>query len=413
MHVPGWHEATRRWQEEGELQMVGIIQEQHPDRARLFMQWKEMGWPILVDSLDLLETTVVPNTLLIDEYGVIRQIQPVRDDLDALRESFLDATFDPPARAGSDALPEMSDAAAAAVERYLWDADDRDAVIAAFEDAMAADPEHGYTLFRTGVAYRWRHDSDVGRPGDFQRAVNYWERALDTDPNNYIWRRRIQQYGPRLEKPYSFYDWVSVARREIAGRGEEPVPLVVEPGGAELAEPQRAFAADTSAEPPALDDRIYRDDGRYVRVEATMVPGTIEPGASARAHVSFVPNDAIKAHWNNEVDDLVFWIDAPEGWQLERRVVTVPNPPATVSNEVRKVEIEIRVPDDAAGRYTLPAYALYYVCEDVNGVCLYRRRDVTLTIEVDNPGRSDPLEVHGSRTTRAPRTSGRRRPGTS
>ena len=86
MHVPGWHEATREWQRGGELQQVGIIQEQHPDRARLFMQWKDMGWPILIDSLDLLETTVVPMTLLIDEYGVIRQIQPPRDDLQGLRE---------------------------------------------------------------------------------------------------------------------------------------------------------------------------------------------------------------------------------------------------------------------------------------------------------------------------------------
>ena len=48
------------------------------------------------------------------------------------------------------------------------------------------------------------------------------------------------------------------------------------------------------------------------------------PAPALRAHVSFVPNDTVKAHWSNEVDDLVFWIDAPEGWQLERRVVTVP-----------------------------------------------------------------------------------------
>jgi tetratricopeptide (TPR) repeat protein len=362
--------------------MVGIIQEQHPDRARLFMQWQQMGWPILVDSLDLLETTVVPNTLLIDEHGVIRQIQPPRDDLQALRASFLDATFDPPARVASEALPSMSAAAANAVERYLWHTGDPDAAVAAFERAVAADSEHGYTLFRAGVAYRWRYDSAAARPGDFQHAVRYWERALAVDPNNYIWRRRIQQYGPRLTKPYSFYDWVSTARREILARGEEPSPLLIEPGGAELAEPQRAFAADETVEPPALDDRIYRDEGRFVRVETTMVPGAIEPGASARAHVSFVPNEAIKAHWNNEVDDLVFWIDAPEGWQLERRVVAVPNPVETVSNEVRKVEIEIKAPDDARGRYTLPAYALYYVCEDVNGICLYRRQDVVLVLEV-------------------------------
>jgi len=34
--------------------MVGIIEEQHPDRAQLFMQWKQMGWPVMVDSLNLL-----------------------------------------------------------------------------------------------------------------------------------------------------------------------------------------------------------------------------------------------------------------------------------------------------------------------------------------------------------------------
>jgi hypothetical protein len=51
--VPGWHERTREHQARGELQLVGIIQEQHPDRCRLFMQWKQMDWPILVDALNL------------------------------------------------------------------------------------------------------------------------------------------------------------------------------------------------------------------------------------------------------------------------------------------------------------------------------------------------------------------------
>ncbi len=387
MHVPGWHEATREWQRGGELQQVGIIQEQHPDRARLFMQWKDMGWPILIDSLDLLETTVVPMTLLIDEYGVIRQIQPPRDDLQGLREDFIDAGFEPadatPAM-NEGSLPEMTSEAAAAVEAYLWSAsDDPDAVIAAFEGAVAADPDHGYTLFRTGVAYRWRYDSPAARPGDFQRAVQYWERALDVDPNNYIWRRRIQQYGPRLTKPYPFYDWVTTARDEIRERGEEPAPLIVEPGGAEFARPEESFTVeDVAIEPPELDDRIYRDNGEYVAVEATVVPGTIGPGASARAHVSFVPNEDIQAHWNNEVDDLIFWVEAPEGWQLDRRAVTVPNPPETVSSEPRRIELEIKAPDAASGRYQLPGYALYYVCEDVNGICLYRRQDVSLAVTV-------------------------------
>ena len=132
-----------------------------------------------------------------------------------------------------------------------------------------------------------------------------------------------------------------------------------------------------------MNDRIYRDSGEYVSVEATLVPSAIKPGASTRAHVSFIPVEAIKAHWNNEVDDLIFWVEVPAGWQLDHRAVTVPNPPETVSRETRTVELEIKAPDDASGHYELPGYALYYVCEDVNGICLYRRQDVLLMVEVE------------------------------
>ena len=82
MHVPGWHNATGKWQQEGKLQMAGIIEEQHPDRARLFMQWKQMQWPVLVDSLDLLGVSKVPITLAIDEYGVIRMVNPSLAELE-------------------------------------------------------------------------------------------------------------------------------------------------------------------------------------------------------------------------------------------------------------------------------------------------------------------------------------------
>jgi len=394
--VPGWHEATKDWQEAGDVRMVGIIQEQHPDRARLFMQWKRMDWPILVDSLDLLETTLVPRTLLIDEHGIIREIQPDRDDLDRVRQEFVDVDFEPPAAAFEPERIEPSRA-----ERRFLDVDiadmgvtgagtdaggtGLDAVIQAFVQEVSADPDAGYTLFRAGVAHRARYDSPDRQPGDFQQAVAHWERALDIDPNNYIFRRRIQQYGPRLDKPYPFYDWVSRAREEIEARGEEPVPLVVEPGGAEFAHPSRDFATETTPpEPPERHDRLFRDDGRFVQAETTVVPLAIAPGGSTRAHVTFVPNDAIEAHWNNEVDDLALWVRPPEGWQASQRRVTVPNPRETVSREPRKVELEIQAPADAEpGTAEIPGYALYYVCEDVNGICLYRRQDVTFRVQVE------------------------------
>ena len=71
--------------------MVGIIQEQHPDRTQLFMQWKQMGWSILVDPYDLLAVTKVPITLFIDEFSVIRRIQPRYEEL----EDVLAQTYQP------------------------------------------------------------------------------------------------------------------------------------------------------------------------------------------------------------------------------------------------------------------------------------------------------------------------------
>ena len=81
--MPVWHERTRELRETGRIRTVGIIQEQHPDRARLFMQWKGMDWPILVDSLDLLDVSVVPITVLIDEAGIVRKVGARASDLEA------------------------------------------------------------------------------------------------------------------------------------------------------------------------------------------------------------------------------------------------------------------------------------------------------------------------------------------
>ena len=109
-----------------------------------------------------------------------------------------------------------------------------------------------------------RHESSGRRPGDFQAAVDAWGRALELDPNQYIWRRRIEQYGPRLSKPYAFYDWVAQARAEISGRGETPIPLAVEPYGSELAGPGRDVWPDGTgpAEPdPERSDPAGRTNG--------------------------------------------------------------------------------------------------------------------------------------------------------
>jgi len=83
--------------------MAGIIEEQHPDRARLFMQWKQTPWPVLVDSLDLLGVSAVPITLAVDEYGVIRMVNPAPGEIE---EKFINRTFERPV-----SLPEVANRA--------------------------------------------------------------------------------------------------------------------------------------------------------------------------------------------------------------------------------------------------------------------------------------------------------------
>ena len=128
--------------------------------------------------------------------------------------------------------------------------------------------------FRLGVAHRMRFETDKRREGDFQAAVTAWSQALELDPNQYIWRRRIEQYGPRLAKPYPFYDWVEQARDEITSRGQKPIELAEEPYGSELASPSRGSLKATeqvSDEPDPLG-RINRDRRHLIEAEVVVVP---------------------------------------------------------------------------------------------------------------------------------------------
>jgi len=402
--VPGWHEATEELQEDGTIRMVGIVQEQHPDRARLFMQWKEMGWPVLVDAYDRLEVAAVPITLAIDERGIVRERLPAPDRGREALERFLASDAPEPsvgadavAREGAARSPDLdalrarargSDSAEAwrayADALAVWGGAGRlDDAIEAYAAALEREPGDGMTHFRLGVAYRMRYDSEGGREGDFRRAVEAWTAALDRDPNQYIWRRRIQQYGPRLDKPYPFYDWVPVAREELRARGEAPAPLVVEPRGSEFAAPQRTFTPADDAVEPDPEGRIFRDENEFIDVEVVAVPPEVRPGEVARIHFIFRPLAETEAHWNNEAEEMLLWVDPPTGWEVDSRAFTHPIPPEPATLETRTLEVELRAPEEPDGpRATLSGYALYYVCEDVNGLCMYRRQDIEVEIGV-------------------------------
>lgn len=189
--------------------MVGIIQEQHPQRARLFMQWQQMDWPILVDSYNLLGITVVPVVVLIDEHGIVREIGPDLENTTQLEKSFINNTFS--ASAAPAAMPPKTGSRLAQEIAKIDNKDSGENVstlIQQLEKICRENPDDAVAHFRLGVAYRKRYDAKARESQDFQLAVFHWSTALHLDPNNYIWRRRLQQFGPRLEKPYPFYNWV-------------------------------------------------------------------------------------------------------------------------------------------------------------------------------------------------------------
>ena len=368
--------------------MVGVIQEQHPDRALLFMQWQQMEWPLLVDSLNLLGVTGAPVTVFIDEAGVIRSVNPSKDSL----PSFLRRDFS--VHEGK----KMSDTDLADVEalllasapgsmergdfEFLWGGNGGvDRAIFAYRQALSGEEENAATLFRLGVAYRQRYDSDRRRANDFTHAVVHWSRALELNPNQYIWRRRIQQYGPRLAKPYSFYDWIHEARKAVEDRGELPVRLKVEPDGAEFASPSQSFAAAQSESNPDPDEKIHQNSDRLIQIESAAVPGIVRPGEAVRVHVLLWPDKTRNAHWNNEAEDLTLWADAPEDWQVDKALHRYPPPLAAISAEPRKIEFEVKT----SSKTTLPhesiqGYVLYSICEGDKGRCLYRRQNFEVKV---------------------------------
>lgn len=383
--------------ESGELVMLGVVQEQHPDRTKLYAQWQEFNWPILHDPLNIIETSAVPMFIAIDEHGIVRSR---RANVRTFADEFLNKTFEddateeaePSFTQGAEEWKSATDVSAQSTTdgeaarrkadgAILWGGEDAvNDAIRLYESSESLDPRP-LTRFRLGVAHRMRYESSSGQPSDFQKAVDYWNSALAEDPNQYIWRRRIQQYGPRLIKPYPFYDWVETAQAEIRARGEEPVELRAPLTPAEIALPSREFGAVATAENPDPQAQINRDAAGLITSEATVVSTSDQQGVVATIHFKLTPSEAKKAHWNNEADPLRLWIELPPGWKVTQQLLEAPQGDKPETNEVRRFSVEIRSDKRIKDAVPLSAYALYYVCEDIDGVCQFLRQDLEVKIE--------------------------------
>jgi tetratricopeptide (TPR) repeat protein len=403
--VPVWHESAAKWVKEGKLVLLGVTQEQHADRCRLLAQWHRFDWPILHDPINLLEAPAVPIYVAIDEHGIVRSTKPAAKTLQA---DFLDKAFSddasavPTSRIGPALQPggKMPDFDSMRTHARkadtsvawrdlgdaltLWGSDAlRNEAIDAYERAAKLDPKNSLALFRLGVCHRLRYDSTTRMPGDFQFAVDFWGQALALDPNQYIWRRRIQQYGPRLDQPYSFYDWVTEAEKAIVARGEKPIKLAVRPAGAEIAYPVKAFpAAKGDIKPLDPHGKILRDADGLVQAEVVMAPARVQAGKSVKVHVILRLDPKKKGHWNNEAEPLRVWIDPPAGWQVSDNLLQAAAPREAVSGEERALNFELKAPAKVQGKVRFTAYTLYNICDDAGGQCRFLRLDIPVELSI-------------------------------
>ena len=402
--------------------MLGVIQEQHAQRCRLFQQWKQLDFPVVQDRINSNGIAVVPVYVGIDEQGVIRKIPR---DPRKLESEFVDVDFSGRETEGTAAANRIP-LETAAVENWrtknvdsaanqlgladaliTWDGS-RDALIEAikiyqkWDEALASGKQavepmassgvaatelfRGQLRFRMGVANRMLFE--VGgqtQAKHFVNSIANWEQALAHNPNQYIYRRRIQQYGPRLKKPYSFYDWVAEAREEIQARDEDPVQLLVEPNGAELADRARALVVEKQAANPDPDAKILTDDGSMVKVHTVVVPTEPKPGDVVAVHVNFQTVGAAK--WNHETEPLKLWVEAdatdPAPPKLSANLVHDLTPYTSAeSQQPVSISFELEVPGDATEAIQLDGFALFNICDSQTGQCLFRRRDVAIEIPV-------------------------------
>lgn len=393
--MPVWHSKLQDLVNSGDLQIVGLIQEQHAERCRLFAQWHRIEWPILYDPMNQLGVKAVPIFVALDADGIVRNTNatpewvretlmtehaipsPSTRQIPATRpvtEELLNADTISPNFTNEERLA-LSDA------EILWSQpSDWNNAIAGYQ-AIDSSERNAAVSFRLGIAYRGRWDSGHRQPKDFANSVAAWENALELDPNHYIYRRRLQQYGPRLNKPYPFYDWIDDAQAAIRARGEIPIPITVPLTGSELAAPSENFESETTARNPDPDKKIKFDEQSLIAIRCATVPQQPKLNEPFRLHISLSPTHT--THWNNETPPAVIWLEIPDGWLAEHQLLELPQATEPESREERVVDLELNVPASPTGTEMINSFALYYVCNEQGGQCLYLRQAFQVELRVN------------------------------
>lgn len=355
-----WNTRTKGFVEAGKLRVIGVLEEQHFERAALYAQWQRFDFPMLWDPLNVMDVAVVPIHLLVDGGGVIRYRNPSEADF----KEFMAANYEVSGRGGAGKLGGVG---------FL--AGDRLVMEGKLDEALKVydgmKDVGGRLHFRRGVVWRMKFDAG-GDPADFGRAVRAWRDAREVDGGQYIWRRRIQQYGPQSDKPYPFYDWVATAEKEVRARGEVPVKLSVNLTASELASPKGEVGVVLLEKEPDAKGELVLDDGDF-EVLPVVLPATDGKKGVYRVHLVMRPKG--KFSWNNEGGAMEVWLGEGDG---HVKGFSMPvNAEVATSSEVRDGEFEWVVKE---GQKQISGYVVFHVCEKESGVCTVMRKSFEVAV---------------------------------
>jgi tetratricopeptide (TPR) repeat protein len=255
--VPAWDKDTREAVAAGSLVVLGIAQEQHADRCRLFAQWQGISWPILHDPLNFVGIEKLPLAVLIDEHGFVRALKRnAKGSLSDLLARTYKAPKDPlPPEEEELTLPRYTarradEARSADGYRVHGDAcvlagrpDQIREAVNAYRQAIEKDPADADAFFRLGVALSIREAGQFKEDGDAKAAREAIARACTLRPANRVFRQRRGLFADDEAERDDSYDWIPAARKAITARGEEPVALSPAPAEKRTATIEKGKAA--------------------------------------------------------------------------------------------------------------------------------------------------------------------------
>ena len=172
--MPAWNQKLEKYVRDGKLVVLGIAQEQHPQRNQLFTQWHRINWPVLHDPINMMQVTGVPIEVAIDEEGIVRA---TRVKAETLERDFINKTFSAEGAKASKPVKAKRPDLAALRRRaeqtrlssawrelgdamVLWEGVAKvDDAIEAYRQAIGIRPDDGDAHFRLGVCYRMRYET--------------------------------------------------------------------------------------------------------------------------------------------------------------------------------------------------------------------------------------------------------------